>query len=299
LPDCNPQDPCPEELDLCCVSNSSQDYPCSDISNGQPLCETIIKIFEAEFPESVCCALEMSIDLLADPPITTTTTSTTSTTTTTTALPTSTTTTSTTSTTTTTTVPQGLTEVGLCQGDSCFEACSCELPINFYVSSLPILQNTIIYTNPLGTVYAPAGYYADGVNCYQVSGNFGQVSLVSTCSATGTLNINLESLVVVDKITNITYNNVPVVLTSGTFPIVLGSYTATVTNPGSLGVLRIFQDVNSTQPSNLVQTTVNDSNGSLFCTNPPNGVVNYQMFNIDIDNVTPASIDVIVNGVSC
>lgn len=300
LPDCNPQDPCPEKLDLCCVSNTTQDYPCSDISNGQPLCETIIKIFEAEFPESVCCALEMSIDLLADPPITTTTSTTSTTTTTTTASPTSTTTSTTSTTTTTTSGPQELIEVGLCQGDTCFFACSCEIPLNFYVSSLPIVQNTIIYTNQLGTGYAPAGYYSYNGVCYQVSGNFGQVSSVSTCSATGTLNISLDSLIVTDKITNITYNNIPVVLNSGTFPIVAGNAAvATVLNPGSLGVLRIFQNINSTQPSNLAQTIVNDSNGSLLCANPSNGVVNYQIFNVDIDNVTPASISVISNGVSC
>lgn len=84
LPDCNPEDPCPEKIDLCCVLNSGPDYPCSNIEHGQPLCELIEQFFEIEFPASECCRLEMSIDLLSQTPSTPTTTSTTSTSTTTT-----------------------------------------------------------------------------------------------------------------------------------------------------------------------------------------------------------------------
>ena len=64
LPDCNPQDPCPEKIDLCCVLNSGPDYSCSDIENGQPLCDVLVKLLEIEFSNIDCCLLELSIDVL-------------------------------------------------------------------------------------------------------------------------------------------------------------------------------------------------------------------------------------------
>lgn len=118
LPDCNPEDPCPEKIDLCCVRNSGPDYPCSDIANGDPLCDLILQFLEIEFPDSECCRLEMSIDLLEPTSaITTTTTSTTSTTSTTT----------TSSTTTSTTQAPG-TGIVLCYTSSILEIsaiCNC------------------------------------------------------------------------------------------------------------------------------------------------------------------------------
>ena len=81
LPDCNPEDPCPEKIDLCCIMYSGPDEPCSDITTGMPLCDLIDQFFEVEFPASECCRLEMSIDLLPTVSTTTTTTSTTTTTT--------------------------------------------------------------------------------------------------------------------------------------------------------------------------------------------------------------------------
>lgn len=99
LPDCDPEDPCPEKIDLCCVLHSGEDQPCSDITHGEPLCELLLDILQVEFPPEVCCGLELSIDLILIPPATTTTTTTSTSTTTST---TSTTTSSTTTTTTTT-----------------------------------------------------------------------------------------------------------------------------------------------------------------------------------------------------
>ena len=75
LPDCNPEDPCPEKIDLCCIMYSGPDEPCSNITTGMPLCDLIDQFFEVEFPASECCRLEMSIDLL--PTVSTTTTTTT------------------------------------------------------------------------------------------------------------------------------------------------------------------------------------------------------------------------------
>jgi hypothetical protein len=120
LPDCNPPEPCPEKIDLCCVEHSGEDQPCSDIQNGEPLCELLIKFLEVEFPESECCLLEMSIDLLATPTITTTTSTTT----------TSSTTTSSTSTTSTTTTTTKL-SVQLCYSENPFDVvaiCNCINP---------------------------------------------------------------------------------------------------------------------------------------------------------------------------
>jgi len=130
LPDCDSEDPCPEKIDLCCVRNSGPDYPCSDIATGDPLCDLLLQFLEIEFPDSECCRLEMSIDLL---PLTTTTTTTTtsSTTTTTTSRPTTTSTTSTTSTTTSTTRAPG-TGIVLCYTSSILEIstiCNCIQPI--------------------------------------------------------------------------------------------------------------------------------------------------------------------------
>ena len=129
LPDCNPQDPCPEKIDLCCVLNSGPDYPCSDIENGQPLCELIDEFFQIQFPASECCRLEMSIDLLSSTSVTTsTTTSTTSTTTTSSTTSSTTTSSTTTSSTTTSTTQAPGTGIALCYSISPFEIstiCSC------------------------------------------------------------------------------------------------------------------------------------------------------------------------------
>lgn len=171
LPDCNPPDPCPEEIDLCCVKHSGEDQPCSDIESGEPLCELLIKFLEVEFPDSECCRLEMSIDLLATP-ITpsTTTTSTTSTTTS---------STSTTSTTTSTTK----TPLQFCYSvESCSFACGCVETSNvtLYSNCTTINTGCILYTNAALTSTALAGYYGANGKCYVVSGA-GVITGVSNC----------------------------------------------------------------------------------------------------------------------
>lgn len=69
LPVCTPPDPCDEKVDLCCVTFSGSDYPCSDvpIHNGDPLCTLLINILSLIFPVSQCCALTGTI-ILVDPP---------------------------------------------------------------------------------------------------------------------------------------------------------------------------------------------------------------------------------------
>jgi hypothetical protein len=132
LPDCNPQDPCPEKIDLCCVLNSGPDYPCSDIENGQPLCELIEQFLQIQFPTSDCCRLEMSIDLLNEASPTTTTTSSTTTTTSSTTTSTSSTTTSSSTTTTSTTTRAPGTGTLLCYSASPLEIstiCNCIQPV--------------------------------------------------------------------------------------------------------------------------------------------------------------------------
>lgn len=297
LPDCNPKDPCSEKIDLCCVAYSGEAQPCSHITHQEPLCDLLLNVLNVEFPKEECCALELSIDLLAEASIvTTTTTSTTTSTTSTTSTTTS--TTSTTSSTTTTTVkPQGLKEVSLCPGDSCLFACSCELPLIYYTSSASssILQNSVIYTDDLGTTYAPSGYYGDGTNCYHISGNLGIVDTVTPCVGTGRIEITVSSSIITDKITNITYNSIPVVLTSGTFPIVAGAFASgIITNPGALGTLHIYQAVNTSAgtESNIIKTFITDSNGSVICQNPTNGIVNYEVFNVDAGTTGTVILDI-------
>lgn len=174
LPDCNPQDPCPDKIDLCCVRHSGQDEPCSDIENGQPLCELVLKFLDIEFPQEECCALEMSIDLLAQPLTTTTTTSTTSTTSTTTSS------TSTTSTTTTTTVAA----ISFCYSTvGCTQACSCSGTTNvtLYSTCSPLKKDCVLYTNPSLTITAPAGYYNTNSRCHIVSST-GVITGISKCN---------------------------------------------------------------------------------------------------------------------
>lgn len=173
LPDCNPPDPCPEEIDLCCVRHSGEDQPCSDIENGEPLCDLLIKFLEVEFPDSECCRLEMSIDLLATPitPSTTTTTSTTSTTTS---------STSTTSTSTSTTKAP----FQLCYNtQNCTISCGClEVSILTVYSNCSVLAvGCILYTNSTLTTTAPAGFYGAGGKCYVVSAA-GVITGISNCA---------------------------------------------------------------------------------------------------------------------
>jgi hypothetical protein len=296
LPDCNPQDPCPEKIDLCCVLNSGPDYPCSNIENGDKLCDLLLQFLEVEFPDSECCRLEMSIDLLAESSVTTTTTSTTSTTTTTTTSgPTTTSTTSTTSTTTSTTATAGLQSVQLCAGDSCLLACACDNaePSTYYVTSSSILQNSTIYANTSGT-YASPGYYSNGTSCFHVTGSLGKVTTVTPCAPFGKIEINLEGLIG-DVINNVTYNGVPIIPTSGTFPLTVSVafMTALVSNPANLGTLRIYQNIQPGQ-STTIQTTVVDANGTIFCQNPANGLINYEVYNIDINmSVTTVTIQAV------
>jgi len=128
LPDCNPKEQCEETIDLCCVRYSGVDQDCSDIQNGDPLCELLIKFLEIEFPASECCELEFSIDIIPNSLVTTTTTtSTTTSTTSTSTTSTSTTSTSTTSTTSTTTIKP---PIYLCYSLSSSEVCSCIAPID-------------------------------------------------------------------------------------------------------------------------------------------------------------------------
>ena len=132
LPDCNPQDPCPEKIDLCCVAHSGEFCFEGGIKEQEPLCQLLVSFLSVEFPDSECCRLEMSIDLLSQTSVvTTSTTSTTSTTTTTTSRSTTTSsTTSTTSTTTSTTRRPGI-GVILCYdlfGVDPTNVCSCITP---------------------------------------------------------------------------------------------------------------------------------------------------------------------------
>jgi hypothetical protein len=172
LPDCNPPDPCPEEIDLCCVRHSGEDELCSDITNGEPLCELLIKLLEVEIPD--CCELEMSIDLLSTPiPLPTTTTSTTSTTTTS--------STSTTSTSTTTTK----TPFQFCYTtESCSFACECNETTNvtMYTNCLVLAVGCVLYTNNTLTTTAPAGFYGAGGRCHVVS-TAGVITGISNCSS--------------------------------------------------------------------------------------------------------------------
>lgn len=127
LPDCNPEDPCPDPIDLCCVLHSGEDQPCSEIVHGEPLCDLLIKFLEVEFPDSECCILEMSIDLLSSTAVSTTTTTSSTTTSTTTTSSTTTSSTTTSSTTTTTTQASG-TGIELCYTVSNLELsiiCNC------------------------------------------------------------------------------------------------------------------------------------------------------------------------------
>lgn len=57
LPDCNPPDPCPEKIDLCCALYSGENHTCSNILNGDPLCDIILQVLNVVFPPSYCCAL--------------------------------------------------------------------------------------------------------------------------------------------------------------------------------------------------------------------------------------------------
>ncbi len=169
LPDCNPPDPCPEEIDLCCVRHSGEDQPCSDISNGEPLCDVIIKLFETAITD--CCELEMSIDLLVTQVTTTTTTSTTSTTTS---------TTSTSSTTTTTTVKESL---QFCYSTvNCQDACNCIETSNVtkYSNCTTLAVGCILYNESSLTTTAPAGFYGAGGKCHIVSAT-GVITGISNC----------------------------------------------------------------------------------------------------------------------
>lgn len=128
LPDCNPEDPCPEKIDLCCVLHSGEDQPCSEIVQGEPLCELLVKFLEIEFPDSECCRLEMSIDLLSSTATSTTTTTSSTTTSTTSSTTTS---SSTTSSTTTSTTQAPGTGIILCYTSSSLQIstiCNCIQP---------------------------------------------------------------------------------------------------------------------------------------------------------------------------
>ena len=190
LPDCNPQDPCEQKIDLCCVENSGPDYPCSEITHGESLCDLLVKFLDIEFPASDCCTLEMSIDILPAPLPTTTTTSSTSTTTSSTSTSTSTSSTSTTSTTTTTTVLNIPRSVAVCFSrlltGSCLAACNCPIPTTeVWTNSLPILANSVLYTSNTLTTFVADGYYSDGTSCYFVTGGIGRVfGAPSTCAGT-------------------------------------------------------------------------------------------------------------------
>lgn len=173
LPDCNPPDPCPEKIDLCCILYSGEDELCSDITNGEPLCELIQKFFEVEFSDSLCCELEMSIDLLPDTLVipTTTTSSTTSTTTS---------TTSTTSTTTTTTKsPFVFCYTNAPEG--CGFVCTCTESHYTQYSNCSILAiGCVLYNNIELTITASAGYYGRDGKCYIVNAS-GVITGISNC----------------------------------------------------------------------------------------------------------------------
>lgn len=64
LPDCNPKDPCEEKIDLCCVLHSGEDQLCSDITNGEKLCDLLLKFLAIGFQQNGCCYLRFSLDTL-------------------------------------------------------------------------------------------------------------------------------------------------------------------------------------------------------------------------------------------
>lgn len=176
LPDCNPEDPCPEKIDLCCVEFSGQTQPCANIQNTESLCDLIETFFEQGVPTPVFCELEVSVDILPSP-ITTSSTTTTSTSTT-----------STSSSTTTTTAPPGYRH-DLCYSVAydiamCPFICAHCTETNIYYSTCPdIIQSCILYTSSTlspGTE-APGGYYSDGDSCIIVANSGGIVASVNPC----------------------------------------------------------------------------------------------------------------------
>lgn len=181
LPNCNPPDPCDEEIDLCCVKYSGEDQDCSEIKKEDSLCELLIKFLKIEFPDEECCRLEMSIDLL-NTPIPTTSTTTTSTTSTSTTTTTTKSIVSTTSTTTTTTISV----IQFCYSTlGCGFACDCfnTTNVSLYYTCATIEPGCVLYTNPGLTTTTSAGHYSVNSKCYTVSAQ-GVVTSVSNCVRT-------------------------------------------------------------------------------------------------------------------